>query len=123
MGTEILTQLIVERDRRLATPSPWVMHLGAHNHGWGTHAFRCDVWLARTVLQLQHPSKAISNGKIARWMVEKGMTHGYAHTEKSRSLQTMVSRAQKAIAVLEALKVSKTSAPYWPAFTPTDAGA
>lgn len=114
LGPAVIEQIIAERNRRAAdTRHPWQMHFGAHNHGWGTHDFHCDVWAARTILELMHEKSKISDGRIANWMAENGKTNGYAHGGRSSSLRTMVGRARKAIEILETAHNRRTGGPTW----------
>lgn len=118
LESAIIEQIMRERDRRAAAPStPAAMHFGAHNHGWGTHAFHCDVWAARTVLWAQHGHRKISDGMIARWMAENDLSHGYTHGERSSSLRTMVGRARKAIEILETHITRRRPSPCWAPFS------
>lgn len=113
----VIDQIFAERDRRIFDyPGYTRISFGAHRSGWGTHEFHCDVWAARTALELLLKHRKISDGLIANWMAERGLAHGYAHAGRSSSLRTMVGRARKAIAIREAANTFMGREPVWPIF-------
>lgn len=117
LSPAIIEQITSERDRRNADIRyPWQMLFGAHNHGWGTYEFHCDVWATRTILELMHGKPKISDGLIANWLAENERTYGYAHGSRTSSLRTMVGRARKAIEILETAHNRRTGGPTWMPF-------
>lgn len=101
-----------ERDKRAQLFPEWLCFLPGWHQGRGSEAFQCDVWAAQTMLELQHGARKISDGMIARWMIENDLTHGYM----PNSLRTMVRRAREAIEVLEKGTMRTHKSPAWPPF-------
>ena len=84
-----------------------------NGRGRGSFEFQCDVWAVRTLLEHTYDDRrSISDGKIARWMIQNDLSHGY----KEGSLRTMVWRARQAIAIMETTPLFGASEPFWPPF-------
>src|SRR3990167_6013771 len=112
----VVDRILQERDRRSRGFGAYPPNGGgAHNSGWGSHAFHCDVWAARAVLEQQLLGKRVSDGMIAAWMSANGLRHGYAES----SLRTMIWRARKAISQLETAPRRSTGKPLWAPFPST----
>lgn len=112
LSPDLIERIWVERDQRLANYPLFLWNHPNWHWGRGSNAFQCDVWAVRTLLEWELGIKKISDGKIARWMVEHDLTHGY----RPASLRTMVWRAREAIAILETAEGRVKGSPCWPPF-------
>lgn len=113
--TEIQHFIWAERERRYADYPGHLWNVHGWQSGRGSWDFLCDVWAVRTLLELQLGPTKITAGKVARWMWENDLRHGY----KAESLRTMVYRAYAAIAVLETIGGRRGQSPHWSRSTQT----
>lgn len=107
---EIIRQIWAERDCRAADYPGYLWNVRGWQYGRGTWEFQCDVWAVRTLLELQFDHASVTAGKVAHWMWENGLTHGYG----AASLRTMAYRAYEAIKVLETIGGRRGQGPHWP---------
>lgn len=121
LPVEVLSAIEEESSLRLRKGKPPDLQFNITDHGWGSHAFHCDVWSVRTRLRAQRPGARITAGTVARWMAENGLSYGY----KASSLRTMVYRAFNAISAMEQPNLSplfgRARGPWWGAFDPFQA--
>lgn len=111
-------QIWRERDRRLTMFPGWLARVEGWRGGCGSEAFQCDVWAIQKILQYQSNGGRVTPGKIARWMAENNLTHGYSHNPKSSSLRIMVMRSLHIIHILESSSERKRQnrSQAWPKF-------
>lgn len=109
---KLIAEIWRERDRRLENYPRYHWNHQNWRYGRGSEEFQCEVWAVKTLLELQTPTKKISDGMISKWLVLHGVTHGY----NASSLRTMVWRARQAIEFLETVTGRAGSAPCWPPF-------
>lgn len=102
-----------ERDRRIEAIPTRFFYLAEALGLYGSWEFHCDVWAARTIIEIQNEGRIPTAGKVAKWMGRNQLSHGY----QPNSLRTMVYRAYEAIALYEKTQLSGTSTPIWSQFS------
>lgn len=112
-----LEQVWEERDKRLRN-FPWQMpHLPGrkffkNTSNFASQALVCDVWAAEVILAACDPDAKISDGDIARFLIEQERTHGV----KPSSLRTKVWRTRPLVRFLEEAPIWDRPGKYWPKF-------
>lgn len=117
MDPAFLKNVWAERDKRERN-FPWRMpHLPdrkffKNSANFKSRALVCDVWAAEVILAALKLDTKISDGEIARFLIEQERTHGV----KPSSLRTKVWRARPMVRFLEEAPIWDRPGNYWPKF-------
>lgn len=117
LDTDLLDQVWAERDKRLRNFPMHMPHLPdrkffKNSSNFASQALVCDVWAAEVILVALKPDTKISDGEIARFLINQGRTHGV----KPSSLRTKVWRTRPIVRFLEEAPIWDRPGCYWPKF-------
>jgi len=117
LDASFLDQVWTERDKRLRNFPMYMPHLPdrkffKNNGNFASQALVCDVWAAEVILAASKPDSEISDGEIARYLIEQERTHGV----KPSSLRTKVWRTRPMVRFLEEAPIWDRPGKYWPKF-------
>ena len=117
LDADFLEKVWAERDKRERN-FPWRMpHLPERKYfknssNFASQALVCDVWAAEVILAALKPDSELSDGEIARFLIEQKRTHGV----KPSSLRTKVWRTRPIVRFLEEAPIWNGPGNYWPKF-------
>lgn len=117
LDQDFLNRVWAERDKRERNFPMYMPHLPDRKYfknggNFESQALVCDVWAAEVILAALKPDTKISDGQIARFLIEQERTHGV----KPSSLRTKVWRTRPMVRFLEEAPIWDRPGNYWPKF-------